>query len=490
MRPLLLVSVFIIYFSLWSFANWPALKEAWWYSDDIYLIDRIIHGSHLTCLDCNLGRPIAGLWHLTFDIDTPPDHEIYNMILRFVQGAIHSLTALIASIVIWKTTFKWTAFLLVFPFLLWPFNGEATLWRATGAYPIATLFGVIGLYMISQTKDRLILMQCLGVLCIILAMLSNQLAAFAGLVVWIIILSLIALKNTKLSFKELKISGLLILGYFLGGISSYIIAVPFHPTEARFSLTSQFTEKIHYLLYLNKLFIISENNYYPLWIVGVHVFLLIATVLILAIKAARKQFSFRQYILSMSFFSLLFITPYSPLMIVSENYPPWRVLYIAPFLMTGALVLLDYVIGDQNFGRFIVIGFACLLTIGYAQISWSFSKEYPELFESDLKVLKRIENLSNRKVINSKKLVVATLPEFIRNWNPYNFRYHHADSKTSAFLPEWSAPRFIKMFSTLETVENDKSFKKECQQVCQRNVDEKPFSIHVLKDKQTMCLCP
>jgi hypothetical protein len=34
-RPIVLFGmVFMVYFALWAYANWPALKNAWWFMDD------------------------------------------------------------------------------------------------------------------------------------------------------------------------------------------------------------------------------------------------------------------------------------------------------------------------------------------------------------------------------------------------------------------------------------------------------------------------
>ena len=48
-----------------------------------------------TCwkLACAMGRPVFGLWTLTYRLDRNPDHPLANILLRWLQGGFHVLTA-------------------------------------------------------------------------------------------------------------------------------------------------------------------------------------------------------------------------------------------------------------------------------------------------------------------------------------------------------------------------------------------------------------
>lgn len=500
-RFIVLALIFIAYLSVWSVANWPALRQAWWYYDDFGHAERWYAGQYRKDLPAEhihlatyalrgglvSGRPGEGLWFLTFLLDGNRDQKLSNILLRFAQGAVHCLAATVAAVLIWKQTKKWTAFLSVLPFLLWPFNGEAVLWRTVGTYPIAALLGLLGVYIIRHSERRRLLLSATGALCVALAMLTNQVAALAGLVVWMLTFSLL-IQKPPVAKKQLGFEAVFILsGYATGGTLSYILTY-FNKGDHRVAFVSDYIDKQSFLVKLNELFIVGPDHY-PDWLTILHVTLLLGSIALVIGSARQMGLSIRQALLSVFFLMTALVTPYATLLLVSQSWPSWRVMYVAPFLMTGAWVLLDQSIGTRKVGSFISIGLLSLILIGYISISWVNSSEYVQVFEADLRVLSQIENYASEEHIPGEQVFVATAPDFVRGWNPHGMTYMHGDSKISSFLKRWTAHPFIRWFSWLRPVE-DATIKTECLARCQRTKEWEAFQFYKLQNSGALCVCP
>ena len=476
------VLILITYIAIWSVANWPALKQAWWYQDDFSFsengpISTIYHG-------LDIGRPIASLWFLTYLIDIA-EKESYpgNILLRFVQGIIHCLAAFVAALLIWKQTKRWAAFLAVLPFLLWPFNGEAVLWRAAGFYPIAALLSLSGIYAIRYNYPAI------GVLALILAMLTTQSAALAGLVVWIITWSLIFLQRKSWPGRQLRFETTYVLaGYIVGGLLSYIIAQHFELVQAhRTVFTSDLGDKLAFLFELNHLFIASDH--YPAWLTTLHTILLSGAVILIATRGHQMGWSIHQISLPILGLAATFVTPFLTLLMVAESWPSWRVMYLAPFLITGAWILWDQVVGAWRVGAVVVVGLLCLILIGYVNIARVSASEYVEVFQADLGVLHQMERYVSQQRVMDNQVYVATSPGFVRRWNLHGIKYMHGDSKLSAYLKSWTAHPFVRRFSRLQPTEVI-TVKNACLAQCLLTKDREPFQSFKLQNSGTLCFCP
>jgi hypothetical protein len=493
MKPLLFVFVFISYLSLWSFANWPALKEAWWSTDDFSYIEELRSPTIKSYPGLSNGRPISSLWFATFLLEYDDNREIYNIALRVIQGLIHCLATLFAAVMLWKQIKNWGAFISVLPFLLWPFNGDAVLWRSAGYYPIAALFGLAGLFVLWKSKEKEFLKLSIGAILIIIATLTNQITALSGLIVWFIISSLRILKcKSSISSKRKLIFSTiyLIILYLIGGLLSYFIANYFNP-DTRAKFTKNYIEKISYLLNLNDTFIFSPL-YYPLWLIGLLTLLFVIYGIVIFKRAIKKELSAKDFLVYFLLPILLLITPYAPLLLVSENLSSPRIMYLSAFLITGIWIVLKQDLGKHYWSNILLYSILTLIIIGYIKIARISSSDYVKMFHYDLLVLEKIEEFAMQEKVDDQKVFVATFPDFIREWNPYKITYIQGDSKLSAFLKSWSAHPFIRLYSSLKTTENE-NVKDACLSYCENTKNGKNFQLFKIRNGRNsniICLCP
>ncbi|MEW6145547.1 MAG: hypothetical protein AB1598_11065 [Thermodesulfobacteriota bacterium] len=215
------------------------------------------------------GRPVAGLWFTTFCPAQVSNLDIYNILIRFIQGIFHCLAASIAALLILIQTKKWTAIIGVMAFLLWPFNGEAVLWRSAGLYPLGAFLGLLGVFSIHHSKKFSLTYNITGFLLIVLAMLTNVVSALSGILIWSLILILDTDEKEEVIGKGLIYkTSILALGYLLGGILSYVIASNYNiitDNRATFASSSSILTKPQYFfdLYYSSIF---NRNHYPIWL--------------------------------------------------------------------------------------------------------------------------------------------------------------------------------------------------------------------------------
>jgi len=479
----------LIYFFTWTLANWPALHVAWWHSDDYAFGEssclRLFHEGLIN------GRPVAGLWFTTFCPSQISNYDIYNILIRFIQGIFHCLAASIAALLILNQTKKWTAVVGVMTFLLWPFNGEAVLWRSAGLYPLGAFLGLLGVFLIHHSKKFSLTYNIPGFLLIVLAMLTNVVSALSGILIWFLILILSINEKEESTDKELIYkTSLLALGYLLGGILSYLIASNYNAitdNRAAFISASSILTKPQYFfdLYYSSIF----NRYlYPIWLDILILLFVLIFITNLIIKIRERSNSLKLLCLYLILSALLLLSPFFTLLLISENNTSWRVMYLSPFILTSIFVISVELIRNRR-ARTAVIVLFCLILLAFIRISWSFSAEYPELFKQDLQVLRNIENSITATQNGGNSIFVSTRKEYIRNTNPYNLKYLNGHSKLSAFCRSWSAHPFVRRFSWLVPKEDIKT-EIECDTYCKARIKDKSFQLFIMKDNETTCVCP
>jgi hypothetical protein len=487
-RRAILVLVFITYLLLWSIANWPALRQAWWYCDDFIIGEQISSSAAPVLLKHVLGhgRPGEGVWFLTFLLDGSSDQGIQNRLLRFVQGGLHALVGVLAADLLWRQTRRWTAFLSALPFILWPFNGEATLWRAAGQYPLAALLGLLGVQAIRRSSEQPNLSCIIGPSLIVLGVLTNQSAAFAGAVVWVFVVGLIVLGEGQIRMSRVRREAImLVMGYCIGGVASFLIVwLVGHP-----QLASNILGKLVYLLHLNRLFI-TWPEFYPPWLSAAHILLLSMLSLVLVRALREKTWTVRQALLAITFVMTGLVTPYAAIVLVARTWPAWRVMYLAPFLITGAATILAQALATWKVGRTVSLVLVSVILAGYVKMAWINSSEYVKVFKEDLHLLRQLENYAAQEHIQDGAIYVATSPEVqIRKWNPYGLEYVHGDSKIPAFFRSWSAHPFVRRFSWLRPTE-DTAIRAQCLDRCFLTMDKTGFRFYKLDATNAICVCP
>ncbi len=427
------------------FVNWPGLAKPWLFLDDYHKIHFV---STVVKSDVALGRPVEGLWFSTFYLDGNLEQPENNMALRFIHGSIHVLASTFAAILIWKHTKRWIALFSMIPFLIWPFNGEAVLWRAAAGYPIAAFLSILGVYLISLEGRFRFVWKTLGMIFISASLLANQLSAFAGLVLLLIIIGLDFEENINISRKKLGRYLYVIFGYFLGGTISILLLRFYSPDLQRSHFATDLYVKIKLLYRLNRQFI-SSPDFYPDWIIGLHVVLLVSAMCWLIWNVYKNNGIRINMLISILIFASLFAIPYTALLLLTtESWSSWRLMYLAPFLFTMALNLFN--LGSENvlIVRRLPILILIILIVGYFQIGRINSSEYVTVFDGDIRVLRQFELAANQQGAN--QVTVSTYPDFISDWNPYDIKYSHGSSKHSAFHIQYSWYTFINNFSTLK----------------------------------------
>jgi hypothetical protein len=162
-------------------------------------------------------------------------------------------------------------------------------------------------------------------------------------------------------------------------------------------------------------------------------------------------------------------------------------MYMAPLILSVAWLTVMQLRVSPIFHA-LAAGLFCVVLLGYVQIAWQNSAEYPYVFEADLQTLKALSETANRE--NVKNIFVVTSADYpITEWNPYHVKYMHADSKISAFLVDFSADSFIHLFSSLQPT-HDAAVQAVCVNCCRTDPYDRNSKIDFVESGSTLCVCP
>lgn len=482
-RPgFIFLATLLVFWLAWYAANWPALKSAWWYMDDFAGVEDL---SDSIRAGLSTGRPVSGLWFYTYALDGGKDRRLANRLLRLGQGGLHALAGALAVIALSRQGTPLVAVAAVLPFVLWPFNGEVTLWRAAGHYPLAACLSLLGLVFIQRDRLRS-LGRVLGAGLIFLAVLTNQVGACAALLVAVIGLSRGVLGNVSAQLRQsAREFGWMLPGYVAGAWASFLIARAYGPWRVHLAVSVSAKEK--FLLQLNQTFLLSDL--YPQLLKIFHLAMLIAPLALLVGHAVvGRRFSASGTLIAAGGLSAFGILPYLPVMVVAESWPSWRVMYLAPFTFGAA-----WLVGERSVEAWpkvrTLLGIALLVVLGsYVSVSRGNSSEYTRLFKYDLDTLRRLEGFAT--AAGTRRVFVVTEPSMVKDANPYRLRYWYADAHQSALLISWSAHPFVRWFSWLRPVEDDPTVRQRATQQCDATAGEGGFRFYVLRELEVICVCP
>ena len=481
---LILGGLFVLYFSAWFIANWPAAHRAWWYLEDYYRIEYLSDSIPKGFLE---GRPLNGIWFLTFALDSNAAAQFQNIFLRLLQGGFHCLAASISAYLLWDDTKHFSSFFCFLPFTLWPFNGEAVLWQSAGGYPLAAFLSVLGVFVLKSQSQGSSIRKIIGSVLIALAIFSNQIAAMAGLVVWFLIVCVRLLKDrSPLEFMGRAELGYLAGGYFGGGLASILMARYLDASLERSGFAENIFDRLRYISDLNSLFF-SWPEFYPAWLTWTQLILLLAAVMVPLIIFLRSKKPVSTFLLFLDVLIAAFVIPYAPLLLLSESWASFRIFYLAPMLLSLAWIT----IMQQKVNisvRFAAAGIFAVILFGYFTIAWNNSAEYPKVFDADMEKLKELRELADQNQVEN--IFVASSPEYpVDEWNPYGIKYLYKDSKLSAFLVTDTAGPFIRTFSNLHPI-NDTTVQEACYNICSTDPFDKNSKIDIVVDQSTICVCP
>ncbi|MSP12197.1 MAG: hypothetical protein EXR62_04475 [Chloroflexi bacterium] len=256
------------------------------------------------------GRPVQAALFMMYNLDNAPEKDLQNRLIRLFQGALHVLVGLLVADLLWRETRNRLAYLSIVTFIIWPFNSEAVLWQAANIYPIAAFLGVAGLWIMRRSTRPSTLALIAGISLIVLAMLTGQGSAVIGIVIWVFIIGFGLWRDTPLPMKRLYLEGTaLFLGYFAGGVISYLIAQISGGSADRAKLTTDIVGKTLLLLFMNRQYLIWPGLY-PIWLSITHL-ILIGMWLPVIILSLREDKSGRwRTILAVACMLTAVVTPY------------------------------------------------------------------------------------------------------------------------------------------------------------------------------------
>lgn len=491
------IAIFLGYLLIWLVANYPGLSSPWWMCDDFgfivnwnYWYNNIFNYlAFPKWMALSNGRPLEIILSSAFLIDNTMNNGIFNIIMRYIQGVAHCLSITIILIIVFNKTFNINFVFYILPLLIWPFNGEAVLWRSAFPYPFAALLSSVGLYLILINPREKLTRVISGIFLIILSVLTNQVSAFLCICVYFLILGVRPLNSEEVYNKEtLKEISAILLGLLIGGSLSYLIGAAFGD---RVSISSDITEKYNFLLKLWDIQILN-SKYYPNWIIFIQLLILILPIILILYKILYRQFATKNnVILTIFCYLFMFFIPYSAVMLSRENSASWRVMYISPILYSSALLYSDYLLHPFKFKNFFLFTIVLLMVTGYVYISRINSYEFYKVFNNDLKKIEMVNKfLSDNYLQIDHPITIATFPGYTRTWNPYNLRYMNGDTKISAVMRDWYVEPFLKLFSSLEYIKNPTVI-RSCQNLCMEDkLNNKSMKFHKMKTDDIICICP
>lgn len=478
------LGLFLFYFIVWIAANWPALQQAWWSTDDYTLMLHYNIWHHMS-----LGRPIEALQHATLPYEYRRFGTTINIIMRYWQGILHCTVALSAAILLYRATKRPAIFISILLFLVWPFNGEAVLWRAS-ALPLAACLSIIGTMLllngtIQNHRSSSLSCYIFGIFFIILGGLAHQLAVMFGSLVWVCL----TLLRNELTWRQFLREAVGIGIAYLLAIGSTVVMIQYTlRTLHRATPTLDWQTKVHYLQALleNSLFI----EYFPLPLQALHLLnLALAAGAIVYLIVVKPLSGFKL----LGGFLVLLLLPFLPLLIIEESATAPRFLYLAPFILVVCLLILDSVFKRQWYTQWIVITVTLCTIILYFPISRQNADDFVRSFLADKQALAQIE----AQIVSSQPtapiapitFAAATPPEYIRTWNPHELQYLWGDAKLSAYLVSWSVGPFTETFCSLP-LQYAPDMNPLCTAQCTQSANGRPFYTAPLPDTTTYCICP
>jgi hypothetical protein len=436
-----LVAVLMALSSAYVVAAWPALSNAWWYCDDYA---RIVNLESSFVRACQNGRPLESLWMATLQIDSSAGAWAHNIALRAAQAATHVGVAMFGglwlALVLRERSVIWVAAL----FLLWPLNAEAVLWRTAGSYPIGALLGVFAIWLAwppagHPKAGRLFAAAAL----VMAAALTNQ---TSSMIVWL--LPCIAILGGAKELRCDRRVGFLLAAHVLAAVLSVLITHLPEFATARATFSDDPLKKVRVLgRVLTRVWF--WRSVFPLPVIIGHGLLLVSVMLSIELFGA----SLRKVTAWVGGIASLSVIPFVPILVVGENYAPARVMYLGPWLIVAAWIL---VCRQRHVGprivkvlrRWMALTGIAAAAIGYVAVGRGVTREYVDLFQVEQGVLERADRIA-MEYGTSRVAVEAVTPETIRN--PLG----HLVARDSGLQVPYAVPGRVARFSRLTLVPLD-----------------------------------
>jgi hypothetical protein len=474
--------VFFIFGLLWAQFFWPALHNAWWYADDFW-VGEWTDAQRWGPFVLGNGRPLVGVWSYSFLLDHSPNAQWANILLRWFQGGVHVLNATVLAGLLWSATRHWTAVLAALPFLLWPFNADAVLWRGGSVYAIAACFSLLGLHLIrlhDTKRDRFYWIA--GSFLCGLSMLAMQVTAFAGIVVWPVLVGLTALQQQPMPWRRLVREGtFLAIGTITGAAVSYGLIkthpIPMSVFAGRGGLAFDLLMSLRMLVvidwvvvlfpgyvYKTRMPVLSEwyanlvpqnvtVGFYPPWLQIFHVLLIAGTVfaiLFFGFTTCKTVKAMWRPILVLFCLALCLVVPFSAQMIAfGQRAVVLRTLYLAPILFTACAIFTFQLLRQCVWLQRATVALLFAILVSYWPISREHAAEYVKSYQTDIADLREVEQHATELGL-TRVIVVPGMPFWL--YNPHHFKYTMLCTHNSSLAYPWVRETFIRNRSGLRPV--------------------------------------
>lgn len=446
--------VFALFGILWAGFFWPALHDGWWAMDDFWAVhwnSAVRWGSFVV----GNGRPLLGLWSYTYLLDNGPGREWANILFRWLHGGIHVLSATLLACMFWNVVRSRAVVLAVTPFLLWPFNADAVLWRGGSIHAIAAFLPILGVYVIRLSGTPRDGFYWVAGSCLCAAgMLATQAPAFAGIIVWLVLVGLTAVREEPMPWRRLLREGAFLAGGSICGaaISYYLIkAYQLPPPWARSALATDLSAKLGFLLDLNR-HVILFPKFYPLSLKILHVLLgalaVVAVFFGKAISTGRPGSLSRRLIAFLALLSCL-VVPFSAQLIVAESAVLLRTLYMAPIFFTACFLMAFQLFRGRAWLQRTSTVLVFLILFSYRPISWGHAAEYVKCYKADLDDLQQVREHATSLGLTRVMVVPGTL--FVL-YNPRQFQYFFPCDHMNSLASPWVREFFLRRWGRLQPI--------------------------------------
>jgi hypothetical protein len=438
-----LCRVLLAFFLLWSAANAPALRHAWWHIDDFCQDFSDIGVAH----NLGLGRPGQFLIVATFALEDRGRHPAANIALRLFQGGLHSLAAALLAAVLYERTRRRRTLLAALPFLLCPLAVEPTLWRSGLGYALAAVLSLLGLRLLTA---RRVLASGL----IVAAMLTQPLSAFAAAAAWCLSASLSVLDHGTAAWRRLRTEATALAIAYGAGVAATLAVSATQDLQwrSRLDLAADWAERLRVLADANAMFL--SRSFIAQWegVGRLHALFPLLALLPPAFFALRGQPRLRLWGATALLLSQL-VVPYAALLPVGETYLPDRLFYLAPLLHCGAWAVADRAWGEVRSLRLLASGLLVALSLGYACVTWTIAPVFDEVYQADLRLLRELEGQA--RASGAESLFVCAREVTTGNANLHAIDFRGGPPRLSAFLTEWSAEGILEWHATLPVTKDD-----------------------------------
>lgn len=478
--------LFLFYFGIWFFASVPASVAPWWAGDDYSFAQHFVarHNEEV-------GRPLANLVSSTLQWEIGPGGAEINVALRLLQGLLHVGAATGAAYILFRASRSRVALIAPALFLLWPYNGEAVLWRAAGQYPLAAFASVAGALLVSMALPaRRWLTALAGSGLILAAVLVNQLGAAAGLVVWGC--ALVVMQSAP-GRRDLAVAGWMVAAWGAGAIASAaIMRAALGSEPGRVQIATSVAAQFGYLVrlwsdFLLKPFALLQHTWQAVLLIAFGVLFVVHLV------SGREPLSGR--LIRLGALAAIFVLPFAPALVTTEAPTSMRVLYLAPFLLVTACIGIAVWAPQPVRDPRITVLMTALLLVLYLPKASANAGDFVNVYRADLATLQQIEaTLTEDAQGAPPSLVVADRSTYFRSDDPHNvLTVLNGDGELSAFLVPWAGHYFIEGWSNL-TPDTDAAHVKACSLACLDAASSQgtlgPFTLLALPESGDSCLCP